>query len=163
MSILSTISIRYRSLPFTYLGVPLFKGRPFNTCLRSIADEVFAQFDNLKGRSLSFAGRACLINFVITLIFVHSFIVYKWPIDLFKHLNQAIRNFLWICSISSKKLFTVFWWICCTLIKDEGLGFKDLVLLNQALLSKLAWKCMVDFSPISAFLRPHFSCKRYII
>lgn len=53
------------SFPFTYLGVPIFRGVPRHAHLLPIADKIISKFDKWSGRHLSMAGRICLVNSVI--------------------------------------------------------------------------------------------------
>ncbi|PNX74366.1 ribonuclease H [Trifolium pratense] len=52
-------------LPFTYLGVPIFKGRPKKIHFQSPADKVKAKLAGWKASLLSMAGRVQLIKSVI--------------------------------------------------------------------------------------------------
>ena len=103
------------------------------------------------------AGRGCLINSVITSMFIHSFMIYKWPKNLLADLNSKIRNFLWTGSIDKRKLITASWNDCCVPIKEGGLGIKNLSSLNKALLRKLTWKIMTSDSFVFTFFRDRFS------
>ncbi|KAI9200016.1 hypothetical protein LWI28_001536 [Acer negundo] len=54
--------MQIRQLPFSYLGVLLFRGKPRKAVLRPIADKIFSKFAKWKGKSLSLAGLATLIR-----------------------------------------------------------------------------------------------------
>lgn len=64
--------IQYGALPFSYLGVPLFKGRPSIRHNRPVVNGILHQFDSWTGRLLSFPSRACLINYVTTSKFFYT-------------------------------------------------------------------------------------------
>ncbi|KAL8542918.1 hypothetical protein ACS0TY_003698 [Phlomoides rotata] len=98
----SLIQISQRHLPFTYLGVPIFRGAPKACHLKGTADRIISKFACWKGSSLSLAGRACLVNSVIVSSLVHSMMIYKWPKSLLNKIDQAMRNF--ICTGSSEKI-----------------------------------------------------------
>ncbi|KAF3433236.1 hypothetical protein FNV43_RR24338 [Rhamnella rubrinervis] len=55
--ILPDFGIKTGSLPFIYLGVPLFKGSPTQAILRPIADRILEQLASWKSCTLSMAGR----------------------------------------------------------------------------------------------------------
>ena len=156
-NILQMMGIKRGTLPFTYLGIPLFKGAPKKIHLRPIAHKIQSQLSSWKGNTLSMAGRGCLINSVITSMFIHSFMIYKWPKNLLADLNSKIRNFLWTGSIDKRKLITASWNDCCVPIKEGGLGIKNLSSLNKALLRKLTWKIMTSDSFVFTFFRDRFS------
>lgn len=128
--------IKIGSLPFTYLGVSIFRGKPKNIHLQGItlyrssqnyteaiylfiADETIQKFSRWKGNTLSLAGRRCLINSIIIGSLVHSMMVYKWHTTLLRKLETAIRNFLWTGDIQKRGAFNVNWMRCCAPI-DEG-------------------------------------------
>ncbi|KAI9187216.1 hypothetical protein LWI28_025626 [Acer negundo] len=61
-SLQSLVGMQIGQLPFSYLGVPLFWGKPRKAVLRPIADKILFKFAKWKGKSLSLAGRATLIR-----------------------------------------------------------------------------------------------------
>lgn len=66
-------------LPFSYLGVPVFRGTPLVSHFFGITDSVLSRFGKWKGSSLSMASRVCLVNSVIAGALVHSMMVYRGP------------------------------------------------------------------------------------
>ncbi|KAL8529340.1 hypothetical protein ACS0TY_006669 [Phlomoides rotata] len=97
---LRTTSISHGSMPFSYLGVPIFRGASRTCHLAALADSIINKFSKWKGHSLSLAGRKCMINFVIAASLVHSMMVYYWPRTLLKKIEDAMRKFLWKGDIS---------------------------------------------------------------
>ncbi|KAM1340007.1 hypothetical protein ACFX2H_038462 [Malus domestica] len=83
------------NLPFTYLGVPIFQGRPKRIYFQAIADKIRCKLTAWKGSLLSQAGRLQLINSVIQGILVYSFQIYAWPTNLLREVQGWIRNFFW--------------------------------------------------------------------
>ncbi|KAK1549712.1 hypothetical protein Q3G72_006607 [Acer saccharum] len=151
-SLHSLVGMQIGQLPFSYLGVPLFRGKPRKAVLRPIADKILSKFAKWKGKSLYLAGRATLIRSVITGSFVHSFMIYKWPSSLLSLINRKLRNFLWTGSCEETKLVRVAWYRCCRPYSQGGLGLKDLGLLNDSLLWKFTWKFMTSDSFAFTFL-----------
>lgn len=70
------LGINVGSLPFIYLGVPIFQGRPKTEFFLPIADKVKCKLSTWKGLQLSQAGRLQLINSVIQSLLIYSFQVY---------------------------------------------------------------------------------------
>ena len=122
--IVSVLGITSSSLPFVYLGVPLLRGVPRARHLRGIADAVVAKLAKWKGRTLSLAGRVCLVESVIKGVFVHSMMVYMWPKDLIRHLDRLMRNFVWTGDINKRGSVPVRWSRCCRPKCEGGLGIK---------------------------------------
>lgn len=95
-------SISAGSLPFTYLGVPIFKGAPRAAYLAPIADSIIHKFDKWRGNTLSLAGRRCLINSIIASSLVHTMMIYRWPRNLLHKLEVAIQCYLWTGNVTKK-------------------------------------------------------------
>lgn len=93
-SIASVLGFAAGHLPFTYLGVPIFKGKPRKIHLQSTADKIVAKLAAWKGSLLSIMGRVELVRLVIQGMLLHSFHAYAWPASLLKHIDKCIRNFI---------------------------------------------------------------------
>ncbi|KAL8485254.1 hypothetical protein ACS0TY_027528 [Phlomoides rotata] len=152
----ASLGIGIGDLPFTYLGVPLFRGAPKSMHLRGICDRILTKFAAWKGTALSLAGRVCLINSVITSSLVHSMMVYKWPRSLLARLEKAMRNFIWTGKVEKADFCTVAWVKSCASKDEDGLGIRSIKLMNEAQLLKLAWTVITDKGPNMDFVRSHF-------
>ncbi|KAL6205681.1 hypothetical protein ACLB2K_022935 [Fragaria x ananassa] len=84
------LDIPVGKLPFTYLGVPIFIGRPKRRYFQGLADRVKSRFSQWRGSSLSMAGRVVLVNSVITSMLSHSFFVYSWPQTVLSDLRRLV-------------------------------------------------------------------------
>lgn len=82
------------NLPFNYLGVPLFKGKPRKKFLKPIVDKIKSKMESWQGKFLSHAGRAILISSVIQPMLFHTMSVYVWPKTLIKQIDTCCSNFL---------------------------------------------------------------------
>lgn len=94
-SIQRILGISVGSLPFTYLGVPIFAGRPKSEFFMSIADKVRSKLSTWKGLQLSQAARLQLIESVIQSHLIYSFQIYEWPKSLIRKVQRWTRNFFW--------------------------------------------------------------------
>ncbi|KAE9603369.1 hypothetical protein Lalb_Chr12g0209791 [Lupinus albus] len=154
------------SLPFNYLGVPLFRGKPRRLHLQHIADKIIAKLATWKGLSLSIMGRVELVKSVIQSMLAYSFHIYAWPASLIKSLDGCIRNFIWSGNTKTRKLVTVAWKKVCSPSKFGGLGLRSIKKMNQAAILKLAWVMKSSDKAWALFCRARFgseSClnKRY--
>ncbi|XP_057786555.1 uncharacterized protein LOC131004001 [Salvia miltiorrhiza] len=127
-------------LPMTYLGVPIFVGRPRASYFMPIFDKIVQKFARWKGLQLSIAGRLCLVRSVIQSSIVHSMMVYKWPKSLLHSLDRKCRNFIWTGSIDQQPRCSVSWRRVCAPKEEGGLGIRSFTLMNKSFLMKLAWK-----------------------
>jgi len=67
------------SVPFMYLGCPIFQGKPKVTHFRMITDKIRNKLATWKGTILSIMGRVQLVKSIIHGMLVFSFHVYLWP------------------------------------------------------------------------------------
>ncbi|XP_057770942.1 uncharacterized protein LOC130990730 [Salvia miltiorrhiza] len=134
------LSFTTGNLPFNYLGVLIFVGRPRASFFQAIHDRIVQKFARWKGRHLSMAGRLCLVKSVIQSSIVHSMMVYKWPKSLLHSLDRKCRNFVWSGNIDKRPSCAVSWGRVCSPLKEGGLGIRSFTLMNKSYLMKLAWK-----------------------
>lgn len=143
-------------LPFTYLGVPLFVGKPKRIHLAPIVDKIKAKLSSWKGKLLSIMGRVQLVKSVIHGMLVYSFHIYSWPLALIKHLDQCIRNFIWSGDIYTRKVVTVAWSTMCLPLSEGGLGLRSLRSINDLAMLKLSWDILSSPAPWATFFRSRF-------
>jgi len=130
------------TLPFTYLGVPIFKGKPKYAYFQPIADKIKNKLSAWKASLLSIVGRVLLIKSVIQGMLVHCITIYSWPVMLLKDLEKRMRNFIWSGNINQRKLVIVAWNKVCRPFKEGGLGIKNLSDINEAGNLKVCWDIM---------------------
>ncbi|XP_057803087.1 uncharacterized protein LOC131018376 [Salvia miltiorrhiza] len=123
----------------TYLGAPLFVGKPRASHLTSIKDKIIHKFSRWAGLHLSMAGRICLVNSVIQSSLTHTMMVYSWPKSLLFELDRKCRNFIWTGNTEQKPSCSVKWSRCCAIKEEGGLGIRSFTLMNKSFLMKLAW------------------------
>ena len=101
------------TIPFSYLGCPIFKGKPKVAYFLSITDRIKAKLATWKGTILSIMGRIRLMKSIIHWMLVYSFHVYMWPRRLLCLLDSLIKKFIWSGDIHSRKVCTVSWKVMC--------------------------------------------------
>ncbi|PNX55034.1 hypothetical protein L195_g048658, partial [Trifolium pratense] len=141
------------SLPFIYLGVPIFKGKPKTCHFAPIFDKIKLKLAKWKASLLSYSGRVQLLKSVIQSMLIYSITIYSWPVSVIKDLEKLMRNFLWSGDMNARKLVTVPWHIVCSTLDEGGLGVRSLSSLNQASNLKLIWDLMNSNSLWASFLR----------
>ncbi|XP_057770983.1 uncharacterized protein LOC130990768 [Salvia miltiorrhiza] len=134
------------SLPFSYLGVPVFAGRASSVRLAGIWDRIIAHFPKWQGMQLSMAGRLCLVTSVIQSAAVHSMSIYKWPAKLLHDLDRACRSFIWTGSTSSKPRSSVAWNRVCAPKEQGGLNVKSFTHISQGFMLRLGWLLLTSDS-----------------
>lgn len=143
-------------LPFTYLGVPIFQGKPQTSYLKPIVDRIKTKLVSWKGAMLSIMGRVQLVKSIIHGMLAYSFHVYAWLKSLLKSLDAWIRNFIWSGDIYSGKLVTVSWKKMGCPVEEGGVGLRCLRVLNEAAILKLSWEVMSYSQQWAALLKARF-------
>ncbi|XP_058742495.1 uncharacterized protein LOC131614988 [Vicia villosa] len=141
------------SLPFMYLGIPIFKGRPKKIHFQSLVDKIKNKLAAWKAILLSYAGRAQLIRFVLHSMLVYSITTHSLPSSLIKELEAWFRNFLWSRDVSKRKLVHVAWHKVCRPVSEGGLNIRSLATLNDASNLKLCWDLLQSSDPRAIILR----------
>ena len=76
------IGFKMEFLPFLYLGVPIFKGRPKAFYFQPVADKIRINLVALKASLLSIVGRVQLVNLVIHHMLLYSIRIYSRHVSL---------------------------------------------------------------------------------
>lgn len=95
---------KHASMPFTYMGILLFKGNLKVQHFQPIVDRICSKLASWKGHLVTIIGRVQLVNSVVIRMLVYSFHVYVWPISLIKQLRRMFTNFIWSGDTSTKKI-----------------------------------------------------------
>lgn len=69
------LQVLVSGFPLSYLEVPLFHGYPSIKHLLPLADKILYHFFSWQGKTHSLVGRVCLVNSIISSMFIHSFAI----------------------------------------------------------------------------------------
>lgn len=86
------------------------------------------------------AGRATLIKATLQAIPTYTMQCFKLPSSVINNISSTSARFLSAGTAEHRKLHMISLKRCCNRKENGGLGFKNLKLQNQALLSKLGWQ-----------------------
>lgn len=130
------LNFRILTTPFSYLGLQV-GGSPRRLAFwDSILAKLRGRLTVWRSKNLSFGGRICLINNILSSIPLYHLSFFKMPIGVIKESRKIIRDFLWGGLEGQKKLAWVKWETCCKPKDQGGLGIKDWAIFNVALLGK---------------------------
>lgn len=140
--IVQLLNFNIGTLPFNYLGVPIFKGKPKAAHLQPVADKIMSKLSAWKASLLSMAGRVQLARSVIQSMMMYNISLYSWPISLIKQVEKSVRNFIWSGDKDKRKLVTVSWKKLCRPTAQGGLNLRYLQSLNAATNLSLCWNLL---------------------
>ncbi|KAH9725573.1 putative ribonuclease H protein [Citrus sinensis] len=123
----------------SYLGMPLLHSRVNKATYQSILDKVDIRLSGWNAAHLSFAGRVTLAQSVIQAMPIYAMQTTMLPASVRHRIDKSCRRFIWDGRSKSPKMCMVGWDKICLPKSSGGLGFKNLEVMNHALLMKISW------------------------
>ena len=127
-------------LPFTYLGVPLGANMRKISSWQTVVDKIQDRLNCWKGTCISRAGRLVLIKAVLQSLPIYYLSLFKMPSQVAQEIIKIQRRFLWSGKQQGKYQALVKWELIQKPKNKGGLGVKDCILHNAALLFKWWWR-----------------------
>ncbi|KAL2922743.1 LINE-1 reverse transcriptase-like protein [Bienertia sinuspersici] len=127
------------SLPFTYIGVKISSKRLNQDDCQFLIDKIGAKLRSWGSRTLSYVGRAQLVNSVLLNLHTYWASIFVLPTKVIDGVIRACRNYLWDGKLESNKSPLIAWDLICRDKKKGGMGFKESHTWNTALLGKYIW------------------------
>lgn len=108
--------------------------------LAFVRDRIGKKVQGWQKKCLSFSGREVMIKAVISAIPIYSMACFKYPSGTCKVLDSLVSNYFWGNSGEATNLHWKAWNVMIQAKQDGGMGFKDFMGFNEALLAKTAWR-----------------------
>jgi len=126
--------------PFSYLGVLV--GGNHKRCVfwEGVLNKLRNRLSAWKGKSLSLAGKLCLIKSVLTSLPLFYVSLFCMPMTVMREVKRIQKNFLWDWGSENRKIAWVAWDKICQPKDKGGLGVIDIEKFNLALLGKWIWR-----------------------
>ncbi|KAL2471352.1 Uncharacterized protein Adt_39488 [Abeliophyllum distichum] len=144
---------RHQQQPFTYLGVPLFKGHRKIFLYDDLTQKVRSRISGWASRLLSPGGRITLIRSVLSSLPLYLLQILKPPKAVLKKLESIFARFLWDSKDHTHRLHWKRWKELCLPTEEGGLGFRRLQDLVDTFSLKLWWLFRSQRSLWAQFLR----------
>ncbi|PSR84913.1 Endonuclease [Actinidia chinensis var. chinensis] len=127
-------------LPLTYLGLPLGANPRRIKTWNPIMDRFKNKLASWKMNYISIGGRISLIKSTLSNLAIFFMSLFKMPMTVAQELEKIQRQFLWGDSEGKKKLHFLSWETVIRRKEAGGLGIKQLLAHNSALLAKWWWR-----------------------
>lgn len=112
-----------------------------NAILKTVLIYIFYFFRHLK---LSLRGIMILLNAILKTIQIYMFSFFKAPKVILEEIIKLQRTLLWGGVAGFGKINRVSWERICMAKEEDGLGFKNCELFNQALITKWCQRKLID-------------------
>ncbi|GAU10423.1 hypothetical protein TSUD_421820 [Trifolium subterraneum] len=127
-----------------YLGAPMLHQRASRNSYSFILDKMRKKLTSWKTNNLSFAGRITLAQSSLPCIPGYVMQTANIPASVCDEAEKICRDFIWGSTVNQRKCHLVSWEKICRPKEEGGLGFKNLRMLNQAYIHKLAWQMVAE-------------------
>ena len=136
----SILNCEIMKSPFSYLGVKVGGNHKRCAFWDGMLIKLRSRLSAWKGKSLSLAGRVCLIKSVLTSLPLFYVSLFCMPTTVVREVKRIQKNFLWDWSSENRKIAWVAWDKICQPKDKCGLGVIDIGKFNLALLGKWIWR-----------------------
>ena len=133
-----------------YLGIPSMVGRKKLSFFNDIKLKVLSKISNWNSKMFSRGGKEVLIKAVAQAIPAYVMSVFKLPIGLCEDIQQAVARFWWSSKPDQRVIHWSNWRNMCQAKCRGGMGFKDLICFNQALVGKQSWQIIQNSNSLLA-------------
>ena len=137
--LVETLGCQIKSLPMTYLGMPLAASKS-PTIWNPILEKIECKLAGWKKMFLSKDGRLPLLKSTLSSLPTYFLSLFTIPMHVANKIERLQRDFLW----GDSKTHLVGWDKVCAPLENGGLGVRKLTIFNKALLGKWLWRFGVE-------------------
>ncbi|KAL0294830.1 UNVERIFIED_CONTAM: hypothetical protein Sangu_3209600 [Sesamum angustifolium] len=141
--LIAALQFQEGHLPLRYLGLPLLASRLSISDCHPLLLKVDSRIKGWDSIQLSFAGRLQLIKSVLMSLNVYWAMAFILPKGVIREVEKRMRHFLWKGN-STVGYPKVAWSTVCRPKEEGGLGIRDILALNKALMCRHLWNVIKD-------------------
>ncbi|KAL2224536.1 UNVERIFIED_CONTAM: hypothetical protein Sindi_3021300 [Sesamum indicum] len=132
---LATLGFQEGVLPMRYLGLPLLSSRLTIADSHPLLLKIDKRIAGWEGMAISYAGRVQIIKSILMSLSLYWASAFILPKKVTNVIEKRLRTFLWK-GTTTTGYAKVAWKDLCRPTDEGGLGFKDIPILNRALMMK---------------------------
>ncbi|XP_058734060.1 uncharacterized protein LOC131605759 [Vicia villosa] len=138
------LSCRVEESKFVFLGIVIgCNPRSFSSWTHLLA-KMKKRLSGWKNRFLSLGGRITLLKSILGSLYIFTMSFYKIPVCVAKEFTRMQSNFLWggVMDDNKRRIHWISWKDVCLPLDKGGLGIKNILTFNAALLKKWRWRIL---------------------
>ncbi|KAK4254083.1 hypothetical protein QN277_009512 [Acacia crassicarpa] len=132
------LGVTYTDSAGKYLGLPTIWGRSKAGALAFVRDKIGLKLKGWKQKLLTFAGRETLIKAVANSIPTYPMTCFLFPKKSCIEIDRLVSRFWWGQAGETRSIHWRSWNRMTSRKGEGGMGFRDLLCFNKALLAKTA-------------------------
>jgi hypothetical protein len=133
-----------------YLGLPTPEGRMKRECFQPVMTRFTKRLTNWAERFMSYGAEDTLVKSIAQALPSYVMGIFKMSIGFCEQYEKLIRDFWWGDDQNQRKVHWTAWDNITKPKGKGGLGFRDMHMLNQALLARQAWRLIQNPSSLCA-------------